>query len=131
MKASILVIVILFAIICSCDRSVDNHEWILEKMYTNEAELPQTGSVGEAIIFTVKSYLTDSCRKFSHLEIAPSGFDIFITPYMKHSTEELVCLAVVTGIAEDGQFTPGQPGQYTFHFWRSDTLSLDYAVTVQ
>jgi hypothetical protein len=131
MKASIPAIVLLFAILCSCDRSVDNHEWIVEKMYTTEAELPQTGSVGEPIVFTAISRFGDSCWEFSHFKTSRSGYDIYVTPYAKRLAKEIICAAVMTTVSGEGKFTPNIQGEYTFHFWRSDTISLDYTVTVE
>ncbi|UCE67420.1 MAG: hypothetical protein JSU85_05235, partial [Candidatus Zixiibacteriota bacterium] len=100
-------------------------------MYTREAELPPDARIGEPIVFTIKSYLHNSCWKFSRLRIVSSGFDVYVTPYRKRLIEERACLEVITGVAEEGVFIPVFPGEYKFHFWRSDTLALDYTVDVR
>ncbi len=131
MKTLFIVIVLLLPVFGGCGLLVDDPEWIEEKMYTTEAELPPDARMGEPIVFTVKSYLHNSCWEFSRLRTVSSGFDIFVTPYRKCLIEERVCFEVITGVAEEGIFTPVFPGEYRFHFWRSDTLALEHIVVVR
>lgn len=131
MKTSILITIILFAIICSCDHSVDSSQWIIEKMNTLEAELPQTGIVGEPIFFTAISRYGDSCWEFSHFKTSRSGYDIYVTPYARRLAREMICATVITTVSGEARFTPDIQGEYTFHFWRSDAPSLDVTVTIE
>lgn len=131
MKTVFLLFILLPVIIVGCAQSPEGLEWIEEKMYTTEADLPSSAVAGEPVIFTLRSWLPNSCWKFSHIGINSSGFDVFVTAYMKRSPEDLVCLTVVTPVAEEGSYIPEFPGEYRFHFWRSDTLTLDYTVIAQ
>jgi hypothetical protein len=131
MKTSSMVIVLLIAIFCGCGLLGSDSDWIEERMYTQEAELPPYARLGRPIVFTVHSYLPNTCWHFSRLQVASSGFDVYVTPYKKRSPEDIVCLEVITGVIEEGQIIPVLPGAYRFHFWRSDTLSLDYIVIVR
>jgi len=131
MKTSSAVIVLLMALLCGCGLLGTDSDWIEEKMYTTEAELPPDARLGEPIVFNAKSYLANSCWKFSHLRTVSSGFDVYVTLYMKRSVEETICLEYITGVAEEGQFTPRLPGEYRFHFWRYDTPALEYSVVVR
>lgn len=131
MKTSSIVIVLLVAIFCGCGLLGTDSNWIEEKMYTREVEFPPEGRIGEPIVFTVKSYLPNTCYSFSRLRIVSLGFDIYVTPYMKQSKDEIICYDVITDVAEAGEFTPVFPGEYRFHFWRPDTFALEYAVDVR
>jgi hypothetical protein len=133
MKTSSVIIVLLIVLFCGCGLLMNDHEWIEEKMYTTVAELPPDAGIGEPIVFNAKSYLANSCWKFSHLRTVSSGFDVYVTLYMKRSIEETICLEYITGVAKEGQFTPVFPGEYRFrfHFWRSDTSTLEHTVVVR
>lgn len=131
MKTSFAAIVLLVAIFCSCERSVKNPEWVEEKMHTDEVELPPNGHVGEPINFIATSIFGDDCWEFSRFNIIPSGLDIYVTPYAKRLAKEIACATVMTAVSGEGQFTPAVPGEYRFHFWQSDTQTLDYTVIVQ
>jgi hypothetical protein len=129
MKTSSIVIVLLVAIFYGC--GLLESDWIVERMRTQDVEIPPEVNMGESIVFTVDSYLPDTCWKFRRLRIISSGFDVYVTPYMMRSRNETICFLVCTPIAEEGVFTPVFPGEYRFHFWHSDTLSLDYTVIVR
>lgn len=131
MKTSSAVIVLLMALLCGCGLLGTDSNWIEEKMYTREAELPLDARIGEPIVFTVMTYLPNTCYSFSRLRIVSSGSDVYVTPFMKRSREETICYDVITGVAEEGQFVPVFRGEYRFHFWRPDTLALEYAVVVR
>ena len=131
MKTVFLLFILLPVIIFGCAQLVDGPDWIEEKMYTSEADLPSSAVVGEPVIFTLRSGLPNSCWKFSRIGINSSGYDVFVAAYMKRSPEDLVCLDVVTPVAEEGAYIPEFPGEYRFYFWRSDTLTLDYTVIAQ
>jgi hypothetical protein len=131
MKTVSLLFILLPVIIVGCAQSPKGPEWVEEEMYTLEADLPSSAVAGEPVIFTLRSWLPNSCWKFSHIRINSSGYDVFVTAYMKRSPEDLVCLTVVTPVAEEGAYIPVFAGEYRFHFWRSDTLSLDYTVIAQ
>jgi hypothetical protein len=131
MKTLFTAIVLLAGIIYGCERSVKNTEWVEEKMYTKEVDLPPNGQVDDPINFTVTSTFGDDCWEFSRFSVIPSGSDVYVTPYAKHLVKRLICATVMTDVSGEGRFTPRIPGEYRFHFWRSDTLSLDYTVIVQ
>jgi hypothetical protein len=131
MRTSFTAIALLVAIFCSCERSVKNSEWVEEKMNTNEVELPPSGRVGDPINFITTSIFGDDCWEFSRFNIISSGSDVYVTPYAKRPAKRVVCATVMTTVSGEGRFTPRFPGEYKFHFWRSDTLSLDYTVTVR
>lgn len=131
MKASTAVIILSMAFINGCGHHVSEPNWILEKMYTSEVEIQPAATAGEPLFFTVKSGFPNTCWQFSHLRIVSSGFDVYVTPYMKRPIGEMVCLEFATPVAEEGQFVPVFPGVYRFHFWRFDSFSLNYTVTVQ
>ena len=131
MKSAFLFFILLPLIIVGCAQSPAGPEWIEEEMYTREADLPSSAVVGEPIIFTLRSWLPNSCWKFSCIRIYSLGHDVFVTAYMKHNPEDIICFDVVTPIEEERAYIPKFRGECRFHFWRSDTLSLDYTVYVQ
>jgi hypothetical protein len=131
MKTSSMVIVLLAAIFCGCGLLGSDSEWEEEKMYTDTVEIPSDGQVGEPINFIASSVFGDDCWEFSRFNISPSGFDVYVTPYARRPAKRVICATVMTTVSGEGQFTPHVPGVYRFHFWRSDTLSLDYTATVR
>ena len=128
---TVFLLILLPVIIVGCAQSPQGPEWIEREMYTIEADLPSSAVVGEPVIFTLRSSTPNSCWKFSHIVINSLGHDVFVTAYMKRNPEDIICLTVVTPVVEEGAYIPKFPGECRFHFWRSDTLTLDYTVFVQ
>jgi hypothetical protein len=100
-------------------------------MYTLEVTIPDSVDIGQIITYEVKSYLPNSCWKYSHIGLSSSDFDVYVTLYMKRDPRDQICLDVITPVDIEGNFLPEVEGEYTFHFWRSDTSSLDTNVIVR
>lgn len=131
MKTLFILIILLPAIFSGCGLLGIDNDWIVEKMHTQEAEIRPEASLGEPIVFIVKSSFSNSCWKFNRFAIEQSGFDVMVTPYKKLPNKSTVCFDVMVDVSEAGQFTPVIPGEYRFHFWRADTLTLEYTVIVR
>lgn len=131
MKTSFSVIFLSATILCGCGHLFNDPDWIEEKMYSEAAELPPGGQVGEPINFIVTSYFGDDCWQFSRFKIVPSGLDVHVTPYAKRLAKETICATVITAVSGESRIIPVVPGEYRFHFWQSDTQTLDYTVIVQ
>jgi len=131
MKTSPIVIALLIAIFCGCGLLGSNSEWIEEKMHTDAVEIAPDGLIGEPINFIASSTFGDACWEFSRFRTISSGFDVYVTPYARRPAKEVACATVMTTVSGEDRFIPQFPGEYRFHFWRSDTLSLDYTVNVR
>ena len=131
MKTVFLLFILLPVIIVGCAQSPDGPDWIEEKMYTLEASLPDSAIVGQRIRYSVRSYLPSTCWEYDRFEMSSSGLDVFVSLFMRRNPDDLICFDVVTPVVIEGIFRSKRPGDYEFHFWRRDTLSLDDTVVVR
>ena len=131
MKTLFIILILLPAIFSGCGLLTSDPDWIVGKLHSREVEIPPEASLGEPIVFIVKSSFSNPCWKFNGFVITQSGFDVIVTPYKKIPNKSQICSAVMVDVSEGGRFRPVIPGEYRFHFWRADTLSLDYVVTVR
>ncbi|GAH44286.1 unnamed protein product [marine sediment metagenome] len=94
-----------------------------------EVIIPDTVQLGQNISFEVICVVGNPCYMFSHLDINSQYYDVFVKIYAKIDPEA-ICPEVVDSIKASGSYKPLSEGDYNFHFWQSDSASLDTTVVV-
>lgn len=110
----------------SCDNLVEN-ETTKRKASTLIVEKVSTNS--NSISLTAIAEWGSSCGSFSHLVVSQNNKDISITVYGKEPIDA-VCLAVMSSFAAPVEIIVDSPGKYNFHFWQTDSTSLDTTITL-
>jgi hypothetical protein len=77
-----------------------------------------------SVDFTASIFCGSMCWKNTYFEKRISGSDVFIKTFAV-SDESSVCPAVCVDYQTTINISLISAGSYTFHFWRSDTSSID------
>ena len=77
--------------------------------------------------FTAKIYCGSYCWKNTYFEKSINGNNVFIKTFAV-SDESSVCPAVCVEYQIPINITLRVSGSYTFHFWKSDTSSIDTTI---
>lgn len=99
-------------------------------MYPGEISSVEHGGIGQSISFEIESAFNSSCGEYSHAEIRKSDFDLFVKFYQREK-RETICATVMVPTQIHWRFNPITAGEYNFHFWRSDSTSLDTTIIIQ
>jgi hypothetical protein len=130
MKTQFMGLLIFAGLALTCSKPHESARWIRVPWFSESVTIPNTIEFGRAIEFEVKSWAGNACWSYSHLEITSHRFDVYVKPFAKRDSRQIVCFAVIVHFDMPGYFTPLLPGDYRFHFWQSDTTSFDTTVTV-
>ena len=115
-------------LITNCNLFKDR-DWMIRPAYPYEVIIPDTVQLGQDISFEVICEVGNPCYLFSHLDINSQDYDVFVKIYAKIDPHA-ICICVVDSIKATGSFKPTSEGNYYFHFWQSDSSSLDTTVVV-
>lgn len=102
-------------------------DWIIMPAHPYEVVILDTVQLGQDISFEVICEVGDPCLMFSHLDINSQDYEVFVKTYAKRDPGAY-CVMVVDSIKAIGSFKPTFEGNYNFHFWQTDTSSLDTTV---
>jgi hypothetical protein len=79
--------------------------------------------------FTASIFCGSMCWKHTYFEKRISGSDVFIKTFAV-SDRSSVCPAVCIDYQTPINISLQSTGSYTFHFWKSDTSSIDTALLI-
>jgi len=130
MRLKLMVLQIAATLVMGCSLFEDEVEWLRMAAPVDSVAIPDTVSLGERITFRMVFQLNDSCWKFSHLEVVHTDFDIWVRGHAKRDPG-LLCFPVLLSFDTTASFLPVSTGDYQFHFWQSDSSSLDTIVVVR
>jgi|WetSurMetagenome_2_1015567.scaffolds.fasta_scaffold00867_12 hypothetical protein len=82
-----------------------------------------------SVDFTASIFCGSMCWKNTYFEKRISGSDVFIKTFAVMD-ESSVCLAVCVDYQTTINISLISAGSYTFHFWKSDTSSIDTTLMV-
>lgn len=99
-------------------------------MYPHSVLSIESGEARTPIVFEIASFFNTPCDEYSHSDINQDDFDISIKFYQK-SEKGGRCTQVVVDTEIRWGFMPESAGEYRFHFWQSDSASLDTTVVVR
>ncbi len=116
--------------ISGCSLFEDNHGRGIRPMYPVSVSIEQTGSPDHLITFTIESNLNDGCSLYSHATTIRDGYDVYIGLFQKRDSQ-LYCTDAIVRTTVICNYNPPAGGDYKFHFWRSDSTSLDTVVMVR
>lgn len=117
-------------ILLSCSLLSKDSKWTYGPMIASEISKIEIDSARGIAEFQIKSAFNSGCSEFSHVESASENNYRFVKFYQKrerdrYCTTEMVDTEIIW--IADGL----SPGQYKFHFWRSDSTSLDTTIVLQ
>lgn len=113
-----------------CSLFMTETEWNYYLMRPHSVLSIESGGVRTPIVFKISSSLNTPCNEYSHSDIDQDNFDISVKFYQK-SEKSIRCTAVMVDTVIHWGFMPESAGEYRFHFWKSDSTSLDTAVVVR
>ncbi len=113
-----------------CSLFPNGTDWIYHPMYPHEILTIESGGAGTEMSFEIASFLNTPCHKYSHADVKQDNFDIFVEFYQKQK-REAICTQVIVDTRINWSINMRSPGEYRFHFWQSDSTSLDTIVIVQ
>ena len=119
------IILIIGSIIISCDKDVIIPESLSPIV---ETDLPETGTVGQEIIITVKHGVYNGCGYYSSQKTIQNGNTQAVTFYAKYRTG--VCSMNVPILETPYKFTPKITGTYTFKFNRGAEAELIQTILI-
>ena len=82
-----------------------------------------------SVDFTASIFCGSMCWKHTYFEKRISGSDVFIKTFAV-SDRSSVCPAVCVDYQTPINISLQSTGSYTFHFWKSDTSSIDTALLI-
>lgn len=112
-----------------CSIFGDGTDWIYSPMYPDSLTISGSMRVNDSILFELDSFLSTPCDEYSHAELKRDANDIYVRFYQRRD-KSTMCITVIVPTQISWSYTPLMPGDYRFHFWQSDTTSLDTTVTV-
>ena len=104
-------------------------DWIIMPARPYEVIIPDTVQLGQNISFELICEVGNPCYLFSHLDINSEDYDVFVKIYAKLDPHA-ICIRDADSIKAIGSYKPPSEGNYNFHFWQSETSSLDTTVVV-
>lgn len=123
--------VILIPILVSgCGLFSDGIDWRYSPMRPHQILSIETAPYPENVNFEIASSLSTPCHEYSHAELRHEGLDIFVKFYQRVDTE-VRCTENLVDTEFIWNLRPGLRGEYTFHFWRSDSTSLDTTIIIR
>jgi hypothetical protein len=125
--AALIIVSVLFA---GCSLFPHDSDYEYYTMYPQEVAAADHGGIGDDISFEIESAFNSSCGEYSHAEIRRSNFDLFVKFYQRRK-RETVCATVMVPTRIRWRYNPVTAGEYRFHFWRSDSTSLDTTILVR
>jgi len=84
---------------------------------------------GRTITFSVTCSWPDGCGRYSHFTARQQGNE-YTVQIFGGRTAAAVCPAVVIHFIAPVEIKVPAPGAYDFHFWQSDTTSIDTSLVV-
>jgi hypothetical protein len=105
-------------------------QFIVKRVYPHAIE--NTAVQGLNIAFQVVCVVGDPCWFPSHNEFATknNGQDIYVSVYAKRD-KKAVCPQVISIIKPIVKYSVKTVGEYRFHFWKSDTTTMDTTIVVR
>ena len=126
-KFPLLAIFLVGSLIISCDKDKDP---ITEESISPivETDLPETGNVGQEIIFTVRHAVFNGCGYYSSQNTVKDGLTFSVTFYAKY--RDGFCTMNVPTLGTDYKFVPSTSGTYTFKFDRGEQEDLVQSIII-
>ena len=127
MRIRIIIFVLLFPLINSCDKQAtdseqDYFEYPAKVIYVEIVNLSQ-----QHIEFYTIAEVPSPCNYYSKTEITHEIDDYFITIFSRYDGEP--CLGVLDTIQANISINPTS-GNKTFHFWYSDSTNIDTTISI-
>jgi hypothetical protein len=122
------VFILIPILVSGCGLFSDGVDWRYSPMHPVEILSVESGGYSEKVVFEIASYLNTPCYSYSHAEVKYEGTNIFVGFFQK-SDGQVACPDVVVDTEILWSFRPRLRGEYTFHFRRSDSTSLDTTLT--
>ncbi len=116
-------------ITAGCSLFDDEIEWMKMSVPADSVVISDSVALGQSIDFEVTGTVPDIAWKSSHFEIQQSNFDVWVRLRAKRNPK--LCSHFIPRLIHvEGSFLPHSVGNYRFHFWQSDTTSLDTTAVV-
>jgi len=90
----------------------------------------ESGERRTPIVFRLSSSLNTPCNEFSHSDIVQNYHDILVR-FFQREEKDIHCTQVGVDTVITWGYIPLSAGQYRFHFWQSDSTSLDTTVLIR
>ncbi|MCU0607787.1 MAG: hypothetical protein MUF78_10315, partial [Candidatus Edwardsbacteria bacterium] len=103
-------------------------QWLITPSPTDSLSVGAT--TDSSIAFTLWFTAPTSRHRFSHHQAVRVGRNCNVTVFVKQPVDSAAGLPVAITLSAQVQLRVPQPDTYQFHFWRSDTASLDTAIAV-
>lgn len=113
---------------CAKQATEPVEEWRITPSPTDS--LAVVAATDSSIAFTLWFTGPTSRHRFSHHEAVRVGRNCNVTVFVKEPVDSNAGLPVVIPLSARIYLRLPQPDTYLFHFWRSDTASLDTAIAV-
>ena len=125
--------IVFLTLINSCLFEPDEKEYI-QPFCVDSVKV--THIVDRKATFECIGWVGDLCWEHDHTEIDYQNTDYFVQIIIKRDEslicpqdESLTCPDVISKMTIPVSITIGQDTSYTFHFWQSDSTSLDTTIT--
>lgn len=113
---------------CARQATEPGEQWLITPSPTDSLSVGAT--TDSSIAFTLWFTAPTSRHRFSHHQAVRVGRNCNVTVFVKQPVDSAAGLPVAITLSAQVQLRVPQPDTYQFHFWRSDTASLDTAIAV-
>lgn len=110
----------------SCLFEPDEKEYIQGPFCVDSVKVTQIED--RNVTFECIGWTGDPCWEHDHTEIDCQNPDYFVQIFVKRD-KSLICPQVISKMTIPVSITVGQDTSYTFHFWQTDSTSLDTTIT--
>ena|GEM_PF-2722296 len=127
---ALILLFLLAFIFFNCSIFDHGTEWVYYTMYPHAILNVDSGGIGRKVYFELASAFNSSCDEFSHAVVREENKDYLVKFFQRHKRDAR-CLTVMIDTQIRWSFTPLSPGEYRFHFWQSDSTSLDTTIVIR
>jgi len=85
---------------------------------------------GRTVFFAVYGWVPDPCVEFYKFDLKKTSNDYYISIETRREMVH-ICPAVISTLVSPVYFEVEAPGTYSFHFWQSDTSTVDTTFAIQ
>ena len=128
MKSKIIAFALCIFFGCSLFQEDDEIEYIEAVVGVDSIHINNISNM--TVWFAVFCTVGDPCWEFWKHDESKIGSDIYVKVYARRD-RSLVCLDVIGLIKVPLIINVGSAGDYYFHFWQTDTSSLDTTISIQ
>lgn len=113
----------------ACENSVSNNT-DLRSLKAPVISVKEINARNNIVSILAVASWSDGCGSFSHYSVNSNNKDISIVIYV-NKPSELACPAVMISFDAPIDIVVDGAGDYNFHFWQTDSTSLDTTFTVR